>query len=138
MIPLPPALTSKLVLLGVSTVLGTVVPFALQDRPRLLWVWDKIGPRVVVKVKDQVDDRLRPPKVEVPTVPVRHVTPAPIRWDDDVVVEGACINPHDQYVEHRQGPLNPRGLCRQHWWTAGPVRAVVSFPFRLFRGIRCR
>jgi hypothetical protein len=48
----------------------------------------------------------------------------------------ACINPH---VTH-QGPLlNPNGYCRPHWWTAGPVRAIVSAPFRLFRVFRrCR
>lgn len=34
-----------------------------------------------------------------------------------------------------------RPLIRRHgttWWTAGPVRRVASFPFRLLRRIRCR
>jgi hypothetical protein len=50
-------IAARLLILGVSVLASTAVPFVLQDRPRILWVWDRVGPRVVDMAKDKINDR---------------------------------------------------------------------------------
>ena len=129
--PIPPQLYTRLAAIVVSTVVGTVGPFVLQNRPGLRWVFDRAEGRIVQRVLDRLPTPLAPPE------PVE--TPSPERYDDGVAVPyQACIHPR---AHEAPAPLvNPNGYCRAHWWTAGPVRAVVSAPFRLFRALRrgCR
>ena len=44
----------RLAVLAITAAATTVIPFVLQDRPKLLWVWDKVGPRIVDVAKDRV------------------------------------------------------------------------------------
>lgn len=125
---LPPALTARLIMLGVTTLATTVIPVLLEDRPKLKFIFDKIGPRIVSKVQAEVDERFLPP------AQYQHKQTYPMRFDNGVSVEGACINANQAAGDYQVG--NPNGYCRQHWWTAGPVRAVTSFPFRVFGALR--
>lgn len=128
---MPQALAARLAVLVVTTVATTVVPVLVQDRPILKWTWNRFGPVIETRVKDRVQDRLDP---QVETVPVNHRQPQldPQPYNDGVqLTVPACVDPHHHYV-HRP-VVNPNGYCRRHWWTAGPVRWIVSLPFRLFR-----
>lgn len=126
--PIPPQLYTRIAALVVSTVVGTVGPFVLQNRPGLRWVFDRTEGRIVQRVVD----RLPNPFDEEETVE----TPVPDRYDDGVAVPyQACIHPHGQPY---RPVINPNGYCRPHWWTAGPVRRIVSAPFRLLRWGLCR
>lgn len=51
-------IVKKLAVLAISAAASTAIPFLIQDRPRLVWVWDRIGPRVVDAAKVAVDDHL--------------------------------------------------------------------------------
>ena len=53
-------IAARLLIFGITTAASVAVPYMLQDRPRLLWVWDKVGPRVVDMAKDRVNDRFAP------------------------------------------------------------------------------
>lgn len=33
--------------LGLSIVVSVVMPYVLQDKPKIKWVWDRYGPMVV-------------------------------------------------------------------------------------------
>jgi hypothetical protein len=128
---MPQALAARLAVFVVTTVATTVVPVMLQDRPVLRWTWGKFGPVIQTRVADRVQDRLAPPEVDVDIeINHRQVPVAPAPYNDGVdCTTPACFDP---CVHH--GPvLNPNDYCRRHWWTAGPVRRIISFPFRLFR-----
>lgn len=43
---------------GFTVLVTTVIPFVLQDRPKLQWAWDKAGPRIVDMAKQRVDARI--------------------------------------------------------------------------------
>lgn len=51
-------LVRKLVAVAFSVMVTSVVPFVLQDKPRLEWAWDKAGPRIVDMARDRVDSRI--------------------------------------------------------------------------------
>lgn len=42
--------------IAVTFAATTIVPFLVYDKPRIKWVWDHIGPRVVETAVDYVDD----------------------------------------------------------------------------------
>lgn len=128
---MPQALAARLAVFVVTTVATTVVPVMLQDRPVLRWTWGRFGPVVQTRVIDRVQDRLAPPEVDV-DIEINHRVhqPVPQPYNDGVqCTTPACFDPHG----HPHPALNPNDFCRRHWWTAGPVRRIISFPFRLFR-----
>ncbi len=128
---MPQALAARLAVFVVTTVATTVVPVMLQDRPVLRWTWGKFGPVIETRVADRIQDRLAPPEVDV-DIKINHRVhqPVPQPYNDGVpCTTPACFNPHS----HSGPVLNPNDYCRRHWWTAGPVRWVVSLPFRIFR-----
>lgn len=128
---MPQALAARLAIFVATTVATTVVPVMLQDRPVLRWTWGKLGPVVETRVAKRINDRLNPPEVDV-DIEINHRQQLPVpRVHDDGVqcTTPACFNPYG----HSNPVLNPNDFCRRHWWTAGPVRRIVSFPFRLFR-----
>jgi hypothetical protein len=45
-------LMRKLIALGFSAAVTVAIPFAIQDRPRIKWVWDNLGPVVVSTVTE--------------------------------------------------------------------------------------
>jgi hypothetical protein len=49
----------KLAVLAITTAATVAIPYLVQDRPRLKWAFDKLGPRVVDVTTDKVDDYLR-------------------------------------------------------------------------------
>lgn len=52
----------KIAVLAITFAATTLIPYVLQDRPKLMWVWDKVGPRIVDVATDRVDDRFSPEK----------------------------------------------------------------------------
>lgn len=121
---IPPQLYVRVVTIIVTSILGAVGPLILQDRPGLKWVFDRTQGRIVQRVVDKVPNPFE--------APAEH--PVPDRFDDGIKVPyQACINPHSAPV---RPVVNPNGYCRRHWWTAGPVRAIVSAPVRFLRSFR--
>lgn len=117
----------RLALVAVTTLATTVVPVLLQDRPVLKWTWDKIGPRVVTRVTDRLEPAPAEPAPKAePTV---IVVPAPQPAEPERVNVTLPVYQPYQPACH----VNPHDYCRYHWWTAGPVRRVVSFPVRFIR-----
>jgi hypothetical protein len=109
---------TRLAALAIAAVGGSLVPLLLVDRPVLRLTWDRLGPRVVNRVTERVTDRIAPndstPTVERPASPKDlHEAPRP------------------RTSQRPARPLvNPSDYCRRHWWTAGPVRRIISWPFR--------
>jgi hypothetical protein len=125
MLPIPPQLYTRIAVLLVSSAVGTVGPFVLQNRPGLTWAFDKTQGRIVQRVVDRLPNPFDK----------QDATPGPVKYDDGVIVNGACLTPYDDLSAH--GPLlNPNDYCRPHWWTAGPVRSFISAPFRLLDAMR--
>ena len=63
-------IAARLLILGVTTLASTAVPYLLQDRPKLLWVWNKAGPRFVDLAKVKINDRFDNPPAS-PTAPAK-------------------------------------------------------------------
>lgn len=134
---IPPTLTARLAIFAVTTVATTVIPVIVQDRPILKWTWGRFGPVIETRIRDRIEDRLAPQPIPKES----EVVVRPVKFDDGVqLTVPACIHPHDHCGHPPRRPLlNPNDYCRYHWWRAGPVRRVVSFPFRLLLNPRfCR
>ena len=101
----------------VSSVLSTAVPFLLQNRPGLKWVYDKAEHRIVQRVVDELPNPFDEEKE----------TFIPVRYDDGVqVAHEAQLGPR---LTAPRRPVNPNGYCRPHWWGAGPIRRILAFVF---------
>ena len=73
----------RLLILGVTVLGTTILPWVLQSRPALAWTWDKVGPRVVERATDVIETKFpgplpkgdpdftpMPPDVNIPVPPV--------------------------------------------------------------------
>lgn len=65
-------IAKRLAALAISFAVTTAIPFALKDRPRILWVWNGVGPVIVEKAADKFDLDV---KINTPTPAT--VPPAP-------------------------------------------------------------
>jgi hypothetical protein len=49
-------LVKKGLQLAITVASTTVIPWLVYDRPRIAWVWDQVGPRIVETANDYVED----------------------------------------------------------------------------------
>jgi hypothetical protein len=51
-------LIKRLVAVGMSVAISSVIPFLVHDKPRIKWVWDKAGPMIIDAAQERIDARL--------------------------------------------------------------------------------
>lgn len=54
-------LIKRVVAIGFSVLVSTAIPHMVQDKPRIKWVWDKLGPMVVDAAEDRIETHLNIP-----------------------------------------------------------------------------
>jgi len=70
-------LFARLAIIGVTTLVGTVIPFFIQERPVAKFVFDRLGPRIVDRAETKIIDRLGPPTPTPTPAPVPEPAPTP-------------------------------------------------------------